>query len=254
MIELKAVSKTLGGKPVLTDVSLHVPRGETLVIVGASGAGKSVTLKHVVGLMRPDSGEVLVNGQPVHTARGRQLASIRNTIGVLFQSGALVNWMNVFDNVALPLREKAATSEAEIAEISHHALSMVGLDNVSSKMPSELSGGMRKRAGLARAIVNRPEIILYDEPTSGLDPVLSRSIDELIRTLQDTLKTTAIVVTHDLRSAFAVGDAIAMISGGTVIEYGRRRAFADSANPTVQAFITAQFGNAPPKIDDATER
>lgn len=241
MIELKNVSKTLAGKPVLRNVSLTVPRGETLVIVGASGAGKSVTLKHMIGLLRPDSGEVHIDGRAVHTAHGAALAEIRQQFGVLFQSGALINWMNVFENIALPLYEKTDLSEAEIKQRVQEKLALVGLEGAEKKMPSELSGGMRKRAGLARALVTAPAIVLYDEPTSGLDPILSRSIDAMIRELKVKLQTTGVVVTHDLHSAFNVGDQIAMLYEGEIVEKGAPEVFFKSQHPFVKEFIASHF-------------
>jgi len=240
MIRLVDIHKSLGGRPVLRGVDLHVQRGETLVIVGASGTGKSVTLQHMVALLTPDRGQVLVEGERVDTVRGQALERIREKFGVLFQSGALINWMNVFDNVALPLYEKTDLDDAAVAEKVHSALALVGLEGVDEKMPAELSGGMRKRAGLARAIIRDPSIVLYDEPTSGLDPVMSRRIDRLIRSLQQRLQVTSVVVTHDLHSAFEVGDRIAMLAEGRIVEEGTPEEFRRSRDPLVREFLEAQ--------------
>ncbi len=241
MIELRDVHKSLGGREVLRGVSLEVQRGETVVIVGPSGTGKSVTLQHMVGLLTPDRGEVLVEGLNVHAATGRALEKIRDRFGVLFQSGALINWMTVYDNVALPLYEKTNLGDAEIEQRVSEALALVGLEDAGPKMPAELSGGMRKRAGLARAIIHNPSIVLYDEPTSGLDPVMSRKIDALILDLRARLGVTSVVVTHDLRSAFTVGDRVAMLSGGRIVEIADPESFRRSNNPVIREFVDAQF-------------
>ena len=242
MLELRDVYKELGGRPVLNGVSLRVERGQTLVIVGPSGVGKSVTLQHLVGLLRPDRGQVLIDGEDFLAAKRPRKEEIRNKFGMLFQSGALINWMSVFSNVALPLYEKTRLGDAEIAAVVRAKLALVGLEGQEQKMPAALSGGMKKRAGLARAIVCDPVVILYDEPTSGLDPIMSRMIDRLIRDLQRQLGVTAVVVTHDLHSAFFVGDQIAMIHDGRIIETAGPKEFAASRNPVVRAFIEAQFG------------
>lgn len=242
MIELRGIEKELGGKPVLRGLDLKVEAGRTMVIVGPSGTGKSVTLQHILGLLKPDCGEVLVDGEDIQRVRGKRLDALREKFGVLFQSGALINWMTVFDNVALPLMEKTDMSYAEIRAAVQEQLDMLELRDVEDKMPSELSGGMRKRVGLARAIIRHPSIVLYDEPTSGLDPVLSRSIDRLIRDLQRRLQVTSVVVTHDLVSAFAVGDDIAMLHEGRIVATGAPDEFFQSRHPFVQEFIAAQFG------------
>ncbi len=240
MLELRNIHKSLGGKAVLEDVSLRVEHGETLVVVGSSGAGKSVALQHMIGLMHPDRGEVLVDGQPMHKATGSRLARLREYFGMLFQGGAMINWMNIFDNIALPLRERNRWSEEEIAERVHQALALVSLEEVEHKMPVQLSGGMLKRAGLARAIIMRPPIILYDEPTSGLDPILSRNIDKLILHLQKKLEVTSVVVTHDLISAFSVGDKVALLHQGRIAIVGTPEEFRHADDDFVQEFINAQ--------------
>lgn len=244
MLELSDIRKNLNGKDVLSGVSFRVPEGETLVVVGSSGAGKSVMLQHIAGLMAPDSGTVVIDGVDLCTARGRELEAVRNRFGMLFQSGALINWMSVYDNVALPLYEKTTLSDDEIRGIVEEKLRLVGLEGAGSKMPAEISGGMRKRAGLARAIVREPTLILYDEPTSGLDPVMSRTIDDLILDLQRSLGVTAVVVTHDLRSAFAVGNNVAMLHEGQIVELSPPEQFRNSDRPFVRKFVDAQFGDA----------
>lgn len=242
MIELINIEKSFGEKQVLNGVSLTISKGETFVIVGPSGTGKSVTLRHMLGLISPDSGQVLIDGVNVQEAHGKDIVKLREKFGVLFQSGALINWMDVYENVALPLIEKTDFNIDEITEQVAEKLEMVGLKGIEKKMPSELSGGMKKRVGLARAIIRHPEIVLYDEPTSGLDPVLSRSIDDLIVDLQKRLNITSVVVTHDLVSAFAVGDKIAMLHGGNVVECSTPEEFKHSSNPLVRQFIESQFG------------
>jgi len=243
MIQLDNISRNLGGKTVLCNLSMTVERGQTQVIVGASGAGKSVMLRHVIGLLTPDAGRVLIDGLPVGSAAAGDLEAVRSRFGVLFQSGALINWMNVFDNVALPLYEKTEMSDGEIRDNVMSKLELVGMQDAHAKMPAELSGGMRKRVGLARAIIRDPGVILYDEPTSGLDPVLARSIDHLICRLQDTLGVTSVVVTHDLHSAFYVGNRIAMLAEGQIEANCTPAEFARHASPTVQKFVQAQFGD-----------
>jgi phospholipid/cholesterol/gamma-HCH transport system ATP-binding protein len=241
MLEMRNISKALGGRQILNGLDLRIEKGQTLVIVGASGTGKSVTLQHMIGLMKPDQGQVLVDGEELQQARGRKLEKLRLKFGVLFQSGALINWMSIADNVALPLIEKTTLSDSQIEQIVAEKLAMVDLDGAGEKMPSEVSGGMKKRAGLARAIVHNPQIVLYDEPTSGLDPVMSRKIDALIRNLQAKLGITSVVVTHDLLSAFNVGDVIVMLHEGRVIEQGTPNVFAASQLPIVREFIDSQF-------------
>ena len=241
MITRENVSKMLGTRRVLDGVNLEVRKGETMVIVGPSGTGKSVTLKHMVRLMTPDEGRVVVDGQVVSEASGEVLEKIRDKFGVLFQNGALLEWLNVGENVALPLREKTKLSEEEIQAKVIEKLSMVGLDKDTEKFPSEISGGMRKRVGLARAIVMDPEIILYDEPTSGLDPVSSRMIDKLIEHLRKELGVTSVVVTHDLHSALSIGTRIAMLTGGKVVELADPAEFVKSEREEVQQFLEAQF-------------
>ncbi|MCX7819040.1 MAG: ABC transporter ATP-binding protein [Kiritimatiellae bacterium] len=240
-IRFERVVKRLGGRLVLDEVSFEVQRGEVFVIVGASGSGKSVTLKHMVRLLTPDEGRVWVGEDCISEARGRRLAELRDRFGVLFQSSALLQWMTVEENVALPLREKTALSEPEIAERVHRQLAALGLEDAADKFPADLSGGMQKRVGLARAMVLNPEIILYDEPTSGLDPVTSRRIDDLILELRQQHGITSVVVTHDLHSALAIATRIAVIHQGRVVEVRRPAEFLRSTNEIVRSFLDAQY-------------
>jgi len=240
-VRFKGVTKVLGGQAVLDGIDLAVRSNETLAIVGASGAGKSVTLKHMVRLMTPDTGSVYVGDDCISDAGGADLERLRARFGYLFQGGALLAWLSVFENVALPLREQAELDDNTIAKRVRETLAMVGLEVDGDKRPAEISGGMRKRAGLARAIVTRPEIILYDEPTSGLDPVSSRMIDALIDRLRQELKVTSVVVTHDLHSALSIGSRIAMLNGGRIVELCDPDAFIRSENQQVKDFLSSQF-------------
>jgi phospholipid/cholesterol/gamma-HCH transport system ATP-binding protein len=241
MITFDKVTKKLGGKTVLNEVSFEVPKGETFVIVGLSGAGKSVTLKHMVQLLVPDSGEIRIGEDIINQARGSELERMRRRFGVLFQGAALLQWLTVFENVALPLRELTKMSEAEIEKTVREKLSLLNMEEAMDKFPADLSGGMQKRVGLARAIVMDPEIILYDEPTSGLDPVTSRLIDQLIENLRKELGITSVVVTHDLHSALAIGTRIMMIDGGKVVENATPEDFIKSTNETVKRFLESQY-------------
>ena len=243
MIVLEHIQKSFRGMQVLRDVDLQIKRGETMVIVGSSGTGKSVTLKHMVGLLAPDSGRLLIDGVDITAARGRKLEAMRAKFGVLFQSGALINWMTIAENVALPLYEHTSMGDEEIMTAVREKLAMVNLFDCEDKRPSEVSGGMKKRAALARAIIAEPQILLYDEPTSGLDPIMSRLIDNLIQSIQKNLGVTSVVVTHDLHSALSIGDRIAMLHEGEVAELGTPDEFIHSKHAFVQEFIAAQFSS-----------
>jgi phospholipid/cholesterol/gamma-HCH transport system ATP-binding protein len=241
MITFDKVTKKLGGKTVLDEVSFEVPKGETFVIVGLSGAGKSVTLKHLVQLLIPDSGEIRIGDDIINQAHGAELERMRRRFGVLFQGAALLQWLTVFENVALPLRELTKMSEEEIEKTVREKLRLLNMEDSMEIFPSDLSGGMQKRVGLARAIVMNPEIILYDEPTSGLDPVTSRLIDQLIENLRKELGVTSVVVTHDLHSALAIGTRIMMIDGGKIVENAVPQDFIKSTNETVKRFLESQY-------------
>jgi phospholipid/cholesterol/gamma-HCH transport system ATP-binding protein len=241
MIRFEQVSKSLGGRLVLDRIDLEIRGQETFVIVGSSGAGKSVSLKHMVRLLTPDVGRVWVGDECVSAARGHDLERIRARFGYLFQGGALLQWLTVGDNVGLPLRERTRQSPEQIDRRVKATLDKVGLAESFSKFPDELSGGMRKRVGLARAIITDPDIILYDEPTSGLDPVTSRTIDHLIDELRRDLGVTSVVVTHDLHSALSIGTRIAMLHDGRVVEESRPEDFVRSDHEEVRRFLEAQY-------------
>lgn len=243
MIRFEHITKRLGGRNVLNDISFDIKEGEIFVIVGPSGTGKSVSLKHMVRLMTPTSGTVWVGDEAISRAEGRKLERLREQFGYLFQGGALLGWMSVFDNVALPLQEKTDMDNETIAKRVNSVLEMVGLEQDGDKLPSEISGGMQKRAGLARAIVREPRIVLYDEPTSGLDPVTARNIDKLIKNLSKELGVTSVVVTHDLQGALAYATRIAMLHGGSLVELATPEEFVKSKVPMVQEFLASQFIN-----------
>lgn len=237
MIHIDDVHKTLSGRKILDGLTLNVAAGETLVILGRSGIGKSVTLRHIVGLMHPDAGTVTVLDNDLSALDGQALLQHRRKIGYLFQDGALLNWMNLADNVALPLMEHERLPPEEVSTRVHEALALVELENHVDKLPSEISGGMRKRAGLARAIVNRPQIVLYDEPTSGLDPISSSLINRLVNDLKESLGIAQVVVTHDMGSAFAIGDRIALLHNGRLRAIGTPEEIQTTRDRAVQQFI-----------------
>jgi len=237
VIELRNVSKRFGSKIVIDDVSMTIENGETFVIIGQSGAGKTTILRHIAGFFDPDHGDVLIDGVKMNGAGRRTKTKLREKMGFLFQSGALINWLNVWDNVALPLVEHRIGTAAGIKKIVDEKLALLQLSDAADKMPSDISGGMKKRVGLARAIVRNPEIILYDEPTSGLDPVMSARIDDMIRRMQGELGVTSVVVTHDMGSAYRIADRIAMLYQGVIIECGTPDEIRESTNPYVQQFV-----------------
>jgi phospholipid/cholesterol/gamma-HCH transport system ATP-binding protein len=237
IIRLVDVYKSFGALKVLSGVNLNIRARESLTILGPSGTGKSVVLKHIVGLLRPDAGEVWFHDQRVDQLNEAGLEPIRIRFGFLFQMGALFDSMTVFENVAFPLREHGRYSKADIKQIVAGKLAMVGLDGTQGKMPSELSGGMRKRVALARAIALDPEVVLYDEPTTGLDPIRSDLINELILKLNEELKVTSIIVTHDMTSAFKVSDRIVMLSNGQIRAEGTPEQIRTSEDPEVRRFI-----------------
>jgi len=241
MIELRNVCKRFGNKIVLDDVSLTIEDGETFVIIGQSGVGKTTILRAIAGFFNPDKGEVLIDGVNMDRASSRVKARLREKMGFLFQSGALINWLSVRDNVALPLVEHRLGTKEEINRIVDEKLELLQLTDAADKMPSDISGGMKKRVGLARAIVRNPQIILYDEPTSGLDPVMSAKIDELIIKMKNELKVTSIVVTHDMNSAYRIADRIAMIYKGSVIQCGTPDEIKNTRNPFVRQFIEGRL-------------
>ncbi len=236
MIRFQNLHKGFDGKPVLAGFDLEVPDGETVVIIGYSGTGKSVALKHVVGLLHPDAGDVIVDGRAVSTLERPALTALRREIGFVFQFAALFDSLTVFDNVALGLRRRGL-SDDEIAARVREALALVDLTGAEDTYPAALSGGMRKRVGIARAIALRPRYILYDEPTTGLDPVTAAVIDQLILRARAQLGVTGIVVTHDMRSAYTVGDRIAMLYEGRVRQAGTVAEIRETQDPVVRQFI-----------------
>jgi len=238
-VEFIDVHKAYGVKQVLRGATLKVYRGEVLVILGGSGTGKSVTLRHMLGLEAPDSGRVLVEEEDVTDLPEEEFYRIRKKFGMLFQSGALFDSMTVFENVAFPLREHTDMTEEEIARAVRERLELVNLPNTENLMPVDLSGGMRKRVGLARAIVLDPKVILYDEPTTGLDPITAQTINELIVDLQAKLNVTSIVVTHDIHSAFSVGDRIAFLHKGVFEWVGSMDEARDTDHPILREFLKA---------------
>lgn len=247
MIEARGVTKSFNGRTVLDRMDLTVEKGETLVIIGRSGCGKSVFLKHTIGLLHPDKGEVLVDGQSVAGLSTKQVNQLRLRFGMLFQASALFDSMTVGENVGFNLIEHTDLSARSIRERVEESLELVGLKGIQDLKPSELSGGMKKRVALARAICMRPEILLYDEPTTGLDPITADAINDLIIEMHDGLKVTSIVVTHDMTSAYKIATRIAMMYQGRIIQIGTPDQIRDTADPIVRQFIT---GSATGPITD----
>jgi len=237
IIEYRGVTKSFDGNLVLAGLDLAVQRGETLTIVGRSGSGKSVMLRALTGLLPVDDGRIYVDGEEITGLEEDELLAVRKKMGMLFQSAALFDSMTVFENVAYPLREHTDYSEERIAQVVKETLKMVELGGVENSLPGELSGGMKKRVGLARAIALRPKIILYDEPTTGLDPITANVINRMIKRLQNLLKITSIVVTHDLQSAFMVTDRIAMLHQGKIISVETPEQFRRAEDPRVKEFL-----------------
>ena len=241
MIRFQDLHKAFDGRPVLAGFTLDVADGETVVIIGYSGTGKSVALKHVVGLLQPDAGDVIVDDRAVATLDRAALTALRQDIGFVFQFAALFDSMTVFENVALGLRRRALPADT-IAERVRHALALVDLTGTDDHLPAELSGGMRKRVGIARAIALAPRYILYDEPTTGLDPVTAAVIDQLMVRTRERLGVTGIVVTHDMRSAYTVGDRVAMLYEGRVRQVGTVAEIQETHDPVVRQFIEGRPG------------
>ncbi|MEP6699007.1 MAG: ABC transporter ATP-binding protein [Verrucomicrobiota bacterium] len=237
MIGVRGLTKKIGRQQILRGIDLTVAKGETLVIIGRSGGGKSVLLKHLVGLMQPDAGEIWIDGENIRGLSERKLAVIRRKVGILFQGGALFDSMTVEENIAFPLHEAGERNPKVIREKVSEMLEVIELEGQQKKMPVNLSGGMKKRVGLARSIIRRPSCVLYDEPTAGLDPVVSDSINRLIRRLQERFHVTSIVVTHDMKSALHLADHIAYLHEGQIYFYGTPREFELSSDPLLQDFL-----------------
>jgi len=246
MIEVRQLQKSFGAQPVLEDVSFQIENGESVVIIGRSGGGKSVLLKHIIGLLQPDAGAVLIDGENIVGMNERQLLRVRRKFGMVFQGAALFDSMTVAENVAFGLRRHEHLTEAEITKRVAATLDMVDLPGTENKNPAELSGGMRKRVGLARAIIYEPQIVLYDEPTTGLDPIVSDSIDQLMIRVRDHLKVTTVVVTHDMRTARRVGQRVLMLHNKKIYASGAPEEFFTSKDPVVRQFVD---GVADPKED-----
>jgi phospholipid/cholesterol/gamma-HCH transport system ATP-binding protein len=241
MIEYVGVRKAFGDRVIIESLDLKIRRGETMCIIGRSGTGKSVSLKTLMGLLRPDSGRILIQGRDVTDLSERDYAQVRRIFGVLFQSGALINWLTVGENVALPLREHTDYDDAEIERRVREKLHIFEMDHAYDLLPTEISGGMKKRAGLARALILDPKILLYDEPTSGLDPVMSRQIDELVRQVQARTGVTSVFVTHDMESVWNTADRLAMLFNGRIIFVGTPDEARASDDAIVQQFIRGEL-------------
>jgi phospholipid/cholesterol/gamma-HCH transport system ATP-binding protein len=240
VIKVEGLWKSFRGQPVLKGVDLEVPTGSITIIIGRSGGGKSVFLKHLLGLLRPDAGRILVEGEDLTGLGSAGLDRIRRRYGVVFQGGALFDSLNCAENVAFPLREKLRLPRPEVAERVSQALAQVGLEGVERKYPAEISGGMRKRVAIARALVTEPEIIFFDEPTTGLDPILVNTIHRLILDLHRHRRFTAVVVSHEIPEIFEIADTVAMLADGRIAEAGPPAAIQASANPVVRQFIRGE--------------
>jgi phospholipid/cholesterol/gamma-HCH transport system ATP-binding protein len=244
MIRLVKICKSFGKQKVLVDLDLEIQEEQITVILGQSGSGKSVILKHIIALMSPDSGKIIINGTDITRLNDKELNEIRKNFGMLFQDAALFDSMNVGENVAFPLKEHTRLSQKQINEIVEKKLLQVGLKDVTRKMPSELSGGMRKRVGLARAIALDPKIILFDEPITGLDPIMSDAIDNLILQTQSQTKATCVVITHNIESTFKIAHRIAILYEGKIIECGTPDQIQSSSHPFVRRFIDRKSNNS----------
>ncbi len=238
IIEVRDLHKSFAGNPVLKGIELSLTEGETTVVLGGSGSGKTVLMKHVIGLLRPDRGQILVEGEDIARLPERELSRVRRKFGMVFQAAALFDSMTVFENVAFPLREHTKASEKEIADTVHQKLEVVGLRNIDHKYPAELSGGMRKRVGLARAIALEPKIVLYDEPTTGLDPITTDYVDEMIIGAKAKLRVTSLVISHDIGSAFNIADQIAFLHQGRIRLHGPPDEVRRSDDPELKKFLS----------------
>jgi phospholipid/cholesterol/gamma-HCH transport system ATP-binding protein len=244
VIRVEDLYKSFGAQPVLRGLDLEVATSEIMVIIGRSGGGKSVLLKHMLGLLRPDAGRIVVDGTDITTLRGTALDRIRQRYGVVFQGGALFDSMSVFDNVAFPLREKTRLRGTEIRDRVEEKLAQVGLEGMGAKLPGEISGGMRKRVAIARALVTEPEIVFFDDPTTGLDPILVNTIHHLIVELHRKFRFTGVMVSHEIPEIFRVADRVAMLHDGVIIEVGPPQQVQFSTNPIVQQFIQGDVEGA----------
>jgi phospholipid/cholesterol/gamma-HCH transport system ATP-binding protein len=240
MIEIKDLTKAFDGVPVLKGISLEIERGEFMALIGRSGYGKSVLLRHMAGLLRPDSGRVLIDGQPISELRGRALEKLRARFGFVFQGGALFDSLSVFDNVAFPLREKTKRSEKEIAELVGDVLGRVGLTGSETKLPAQISGGMVKRTALARSLVMEPELMFFDEPTTGLDPLTAQGVLDLIDECHRNLGFTGVIVSHQLPRIFDIVDKVAVLHDGVIRYFGKPDGLEASEDETVRQLVTGR--------------
>jgi len=245
VIRVQGLQKRFGAQPVLRGLDLDIAPGEIMVVIGRSDGGKSVLLKHLIGLLRPDAGTVVVDGVEITRLRGRDLDRVRDRYGVVFQGGALFDSMSVYDNVAFPLREKSLLAAGEVHDRVQEKLEQVGLAGMGAKNPAEISGGMRKRVAIARALVTEPEIVFFDEPTTGLDPILVNTIHHLIVELHRKFRFTAVMVSHEIPEIFEIADRVAMLHDGVIVEVGPPDAVRASANPVVQHFIRGEIEAVP---------
>ena len=244
VIDVRDLWKSFGGNQVLKGVNLQMMPGTTTVVLGGSGSGKTVLMKHIMGLFKPDRGEVIVDGESTTRMDRRELSRFRTRMGMVFQSSALFDSLTVFENVAFPLREHTRLSEEEIAAAVKEKLAVVELYEVEQKFPAELSGGMRKRVALARAIVREPKLVLYDEPTTGLDPLTTESVDEMIIGARQKLGVTSVVISHDIGSTFHIADHVAMLHDGRIVEEGPPDKVRNSQEPHTRHFLATWFGRA----------
>lgn len=241
MIKVINLHKQFQNQKVLCGINLTIEKGQTLALIGGSGKGKSVLLKHIIGLMKPDRGEIFINQQNINHLRGKALKKLKDQLGVVFQFGALFDSLTVFENVAFPLNEKTRLNSSQIHNRVMEELAAVGLENDKDKYPAQISGGMRKRVALARCLILNPKIIFFDEPTTGLDPVIAQSIYKIIRTLQEERKITALIVSHEIPGIFKVVDQVAMLHNGQIISTGTPEEIQATSNPIVQKFLTGEL-------------
>ncbi len=241
MIQILDLKKAFNGQKVLNGLSLKIGNKELVAVVGQSGGGKSVLLKHLIGIIKPDEGRILIEGVDMTAAKGKGLDEIRQRFGVVFQEGALFDSLTVYENIAFPLREKTRLSKSEVTERVAHALEDVGLREMGDKYPAEISGGMKRRVALARALITEPAIVLFDEPTTGLDPIISSSIHRLIKKTHKKYGFTGVIISHEIPEIFDVADKVAMLYNGTIIEFGTPEEFRSSENSYVRQFISGSL-------------
>jgi phospholipid/cholesterol/gamma-HCH transport system ATP-binding protein len=241
MIEISGLKKAFSGQQVLNGLDLIIREGELAAVIGKSGSGKSVLLKNIIGLIKPDGGSIVIDGVDITSVYGKELDSVRKRFGIVFQGGALFDSLTVFENVAFPVRERTSLGKAEIEERSLKALDDVGLRGMGNKYPAEISGGMKKRLALARALITEPSIVLFDEPTTGLDPIILNSIHRLIRSTQDKYHFTGVIISHEIPEIFEITDRVAMLHNGIIMQSGTPDEIRNSDNPFVRQFITGSL-------------